>query len=206
MIILGLNHGEINSSAAILKDGKLIAGSTEERYNRQKKTKSFPTNAVKYCLEELNIKIKDCDFIAQAWNPHANLIKYNPFMSNVRNKREDYFYSIPDHLFNFLDDRKPSDWTVMQFKDNVLPPIYFIQHHRAHAANSFFLSPFEKAAILTVDLRGEFESSAMYFGNGNKFELIESMNVPHSLGMLYATFTELLGYRPDSDEWKVMAI
>lgn len=206
MIILGLNHGEINSSAAIVKDGKVIAGCTEERYNRQKKTKDFPINAVKYCLKELNIKITDCNFIAQAWNPYASLTKYNTLISSFRKKREDYFYSIPDNLFNLLDDRKPNDWSVTHFEKNLLPPIYFIQHHRTHAANSFFLSPYEEAAILITDWRGELESASMYLGKGNKLELIQSMEIPHSLGMFYATFVELLGYRPDSDEWKVMAL
>ena len=206
MIILGLNHGEINSSAAIIKEGEVIAGSSEERYTRLKKTKAFPINSVKYCLNELDIKITDCDFIAQAWNPYASLTKYNPQISGYRNKREDYFYSIPDHLFNLLDNRKPKDWSVIHFEDNMLPPIYYVQHHRAHAANSFYLSPYENAAVLIVDWRGEFETSTMYAGKGNKLELLSSQEMPHSLGLLYATYTELLGYRPDSDEWKVMAL
>src|SRR5690554_5613474 len=98
MIILGLNHGEINSSASIYKDGKIIAGSTEERYNRLKKTKSFPINSVQYCLDELKISLNECDYIAQAWNPYASLQKYNPFISGFRTRREDYFYSVPDNL------------------------------------------------------------------------------------------------------------
>jgi carbamoyltransferase len=206
MIVLGLNHGEINSSAAIVKDGEVIAGSPEERFTRQKKTKVFPSNSVRYCLNKLDIKINDCDYIAQAWNPHATLNKYNPIISSFRNKREDYFYSIPDHLFNLLDDRKPKDWSVMHFEDDILPPIYYVQHHRAHAANSFYLSPYETAAVLVVDWRGEFETATMYAGKQNKLELLDSQEMPHSLGMLYSTFTEFLGYLPDSDEWKVMAL
>ncbi len=206
MIILGLNHGEINSSAAIYKDGQIIAGSTEERYNRQKKTKSFPINSARFCLDELGIQLHDCDSVAQAWNPYAALEKYNPLISEFRNKREDYFYSIPDNLFNLNGERKVKDWSVTRFQDDFLPPIYFIQHHRAHAANSFFLSPFEEAAILTVDWRGEFESGTMCYGKGNKIEVLATMQIPHSLGLFYSTFTELLGYRPDYDEWKVMAL
>ena len=206
MIILGLNHGEINSSASIYKNGKIIAGSTEERYNRLKKSKSFPLNSVRFCLDELNIELNDCDFITQAWNPYASLQKYNPFISGYRTRREDYFYSVPDNLAHLLEKREPKDWAVTHFEDNFLPPIYYIQHHRAHAANAFYLSPFEEAAILTADFKGEFETATMCHGKGNSIEFLNSMNLPHSLGMLYSTYTELLGYRIDSDEWKVMAL
>ena len=205
MIVLGLNHGEINSSAAIVKNGELLFGSPEERYTRQKKTKAFPINSVRYCLEKLNIKINDVDFLAQAWNPGASLIHYNPLLSNSRIKREDYFYTLADNLFKLKEDRLTDDWTLMQF-GNALPPIYFIQHHRAHAANSFYLSPFKKAAVLIADWRGEFETTTMYEGNGTQLKLLNDLKLPHSLGMFYATFTQLLGYRPDSDEWKVMAL
>ena len=97
----------------------------------------------------------------------------------------------------------------MEFDSNYgsrLPPVYYVQHHRAHAANAFFLSPFEDAAILTADWRGEFESMTFAHGSGRSIKLLGSQKVPHSLGMFYATFTELLGYRPDNDEWKVMAL
>ena len=206
MKVLGLNHGEINSSAAIVQNGRIIAGSAEERYNRKKKSKFFPKESVKFCLESSGVTLEKCDYIAQSWNPHAALQKYNPFISSNRIRREDYLYSIPDHLCDLLKDRKPREWTMMHFDGDYLPPIYYIQHHRAHAANAFYLSDFEEAAILTADFKGEFETATMCHGKGNKIEFIDSMNMPHSLGMLYSTFTELLGYRVDSDEWKVMAL
>jgi carbamoyltransferase len=206
MIILGLNHGEINSSAALYKDGRIIAGAPEERFNRQKRTKNFPAAATKFCLKHANIDLKNVDFIAQAWNPGATWIKYNPLISSSRIRREDYFYSVPDHLFN-LTNRNPQDWVFMDFPENCnIPPIYYIQHHRTHAANTFFLSPFEDAAFITADWRGEFECSTMGKGTKNELEIISTQKIPDSLGMFYATYTELLGYRPDSDEWKVMAL
>jgi len=207
MIILGLNHGEINSSAVLYKDGKIIAGAPEERFNRQKRTKYFPTFAVKFCLNNANIKLEDVDFVAQAWNPGAAWTKYNPLISSSRIRREDYFYSVPDHLFNITTKREPKDWVYMDFPDNSsIPPIYYIQHHRCHAANAFFLSQFEEAAFLTADWRGEFECSTMGKGRENQLEILSTQIIPDSLGMFYATYTELLGYRPDSDEWKVMAL
>ncbi len=206
MIILGLNHGEINSSAALYKDGKILAGAPEERFNRNKRSKDFPAKAVQYCLDFAGIGFGDVDYVAQAWNPGAGWMKFNPLVSATRIKREDYFYSVPDHLYN-LAGRSPKDWVRMDFPEGGnLPPIYYIQHHRTHAANAFFLSPFEEAAFLTADWRGEFECMTMGKGSGNTLETFSSQLFPHSLGMFYGTFTELLGYRPDSDEWKVMAL
>ncbi len=206
MVVLGLNHGEINSSAAIVKDGKLMAAAPEERFNRKKFTKEFPAGATKFCLEELGIELKDCDFVAQAWNPLAHQNVFNPFISSNRINREDYFYSISDNLFN-ITARKPKEWVLMQYPEETgMPPIYFIQHHRTHAANAFYLSPFENAAILTADYRGEFETVTMCKGTGNKIEVLQTLDMPHSLGMVYATYTQLLGYKPDNDEWKVMAL
>jgi carbamoyltransferase len=206
MIVLGLNHGEINSSAAILKDGQLLAASPEERFNRQKFTKVFPAESVRFCLKQLGISLQDCDYVAQAWNPTAHQNVFNPFISGNRIRREDYFYSISDNLFN-ITARNPQDWVLMNYpKETGLPPIYFIQHHRTHAANAFYLSPFEKAAILTADFRGEFETITMCIGDGTKINVLQKLEIPHSLGMVYAAYTQLLGYKPDNDEWKVMAL
>ena len=206
MIVLGLNHGEINSSAAIVKDGQLLAAAPEERFNRQKFTKVFPAEAVKFCLKELGINLQGCDYVAQAWNPTAHQNVFNPFISGNRIRREDYFYSISDNLFNSTE-RKPGDWVLMNYPEETgLPPIYFIQHHRTHAANAFYLSPYENAAILTADFRGEFETITMCKGEGNKIKVLQTLEIPHSLGMVYAAYTQLLGYKPDNDEWKVMAL
>ena len=206
MIVLGLNHGEINSSAALFSGRTIIAGAPEERFNRQKLTRLFPHQAIRYCLDFANIELSDIDYVAQAWNPGALWAKYNPGISTYRAKREDYFYSIPDHLFD-VGSREPKEWVCMQFpKESVIPSVYYVNHHLTHAANAFFLSPFEEAAILTADWRGEFECMNAGVGKGSMIEIDQRQTVPDSLGMFYATFTELLGYRPDSDEWKVMAL
>ncbi len=206
MIILGLNHGEFNSSASIIKNGKLIAGVPEERFNREQKSKAFPTKSTEYCLKQLNISLEDCDYIVQAWNPGEYWQKFNPLISTHRIRREDYFYTVPDNLYN-LGKRSPPKWTMMNFAENTdMPPVYFLRHHLAHAANAFFLSPFKKASILTVDWTGEFETTTLGIGKENQIDIISSQKIPHSLGIFYGSFTELLGYRRDSDEWKVMAL
>jgi carbamoyltransferase len=206
MKIIGLNHGEIDSSAALVVGGKVVAACSEERFNRQKKSRAFPQQALQFCLRTGRLELQGCDAVAQAWNPGESWLKYNPLISAHRIRREDNFYSIPDHLFSF-SGRRPLDWSAMDFPAGAgVPRIYHITHHRAHAANAFFLSPFDEAAILTCDWRGEFESTTWCVGRGNRISVLDRLSVPHSLGMFYATFTELLGYRPDNDEWKVMAL
>ena len=205
MIILGLNHGEINSSSVIIKNGKIIAGVPEERFTRNKKTKSFPKNSVNYCLNEAGIKLDDCDYVAQAWNPGEYWRKFNPLLSNNRIKREDYFYTVRDNLYNLTERDIPS-WTLLDSEGKNMPPIYFIRHHLTHASNAFFLSPFKESAILTCDHRGEFETTTFGKGNDLDIEILSKQTMPHSLGLFYAAYTQLLGYRPDNDEWRVMAL
>ncbi|MCH8902744.1 MAG: carbamoyltransferase [Bacteroidetes bacterium] len=206
MIVLGLNHGELNSSAAIVKDGKVIAGAAEERFNRQKRTKDFPIRSIEYCLSESGITMGECDYFTQAWNPAALWNKFNPLASGTRILKREYFYTVPDNLYKLLP-REEHDWVKMEFEaDKNMSSIYYIQHHIAHAANAFYLSNFEEAAILTCDFRGEHESAIFCAGRGNKIEKLQKLDVPNSLGMFYSTFTELLGYEIDSDEWKVMAL
>ncbi len=206
MKIIGLNHGEIDSSAAVVVGGRVLAASAEGRFNRQKKSKVFPRQALGYCLAMADTKLSDCDLVVQAWNPGAAWEKYNPMISANRTRREDNFYSIPDHLLNFVD-REPCDWVAMDFPESSkIPRVVHVMHHRAHAANAFFLSPFEEAAVLTCDWRGEFESASWGEGKGTQLNVFQKQHMPHSLGMFYATFTELLGYKSDNDEWKVMAL
>ena len=128
MNIIGINHGEINSSAAVFKDNKIVAGACEERFNRQKKTRAFPKQALKFCLNWADLDLSDCDCIAQAWNPGAGMEHFHPLVSGIRTKREDYFYSVPDNLFEFVE-RKSQDWVQMSFPDNIdIPPIYYLLH------------------------------------------------------------------------------
>lgn len=204
MKVIGLNCGEFNSSAAGCSDGLVVAACAEERFIRQKKTKSFPKNSLKYILGELGVDLQGVDAIAQAWNPGAKWIAFNPLISSNRSKREDYFYTVPDNLFNFLD-RIPGDYVKQEIAG--LPfPIYYVQHHRCHAANGFFLSNFSEAAFLTADWQGELECITRGLARENQIDVYDTQLMPNSIGMFYATFTQLLGYKPDNDEWKVMAM
>ena len=202
--VLGLNHGEINSSACIVQGGRLIAGCPEERFNRQKLTRNFPHKSVEYCLQSAGITLANCEAVAQGWNPGAFWVKYNPNLPSTRSGGKSYLYSVPDNLYDHAE-RKPGDW-VMLGGPTGLPPIYFVNHHRCHAANGFFLSDFEEAAILTCDWKGELECTSLVHGHGLELDVLKTQFEPNALGLFYSTITEILGYRPDNDEWKVMAL
>ncbi|MEX0501976.1 carbamoyltransferase [Alphaproteobacteria bacterium LSUCC0719] len=205
MKIVGLNHGEFNSSAALIVDGEVVAAAAEERFVREKKTKKFPKNSLEFCLSAQEIKLSNVDAFSQAWNPGAKWVSFNPLISSTQVKREDYFYTIPDHLFNLFGSTRIPNYVIQNFECG-LPPVYYIKHHLCHAANAYFLSPFDEAAVLTADWQGELESVTKGFCSGNNIDIFDTQWMPHSIGMFYATFTQILGYRPDNDEWKVMAM
>jgi carbamoyltransferase len=206
--ILGINHDMFITSAALIEDGKILSAIAEERLTRQKLTRDFPINAIKYCLDQANCDINDIAYITNAYNPAAHFQKFNPIFSNHRRFRGDYLYSVPDNIFRLLkDDEKENDYIQQTIKlKNREMEIYYIRHHLCHAANGFFLSPFKDAAILTADGRGELDSATFSIGSENSIELLNNINIPHSIGSFYSTFTSFFGFRPNSDEWKVMAL
>ena len=206
MKILGLNAGEFNTSASVLQNGEITTAAQEERFSRTKFTKEFPYNAIKFCLDKDKLIISDFEAISFGWNPSAHMFKYNSEFSALRTKRENNFYSMSDNLFN-LTNRDPGNYTSIKHGNKKdMPEIFHVQHHLCHASNSFFLSNFDEAAILTVDFKGEQQCTTWSYGKSNEIKVLDYQNIPNSLGIIYATFTSILGYKPDSDEWKVMAM
>ena len=206
MKILGLNAGEFNTSASILIKGEITAAVQEERFTRNKFTKEFPYNSIRYCLAEEKLKISDLDAISFGWNPSAHMNSYNEQFSRTRILRENNLYSMSDNLFN-LSNRNVGDFTLVKHGNTKsMPEIFHVQHHLCHASTAFFLSNFDEAAILTADFKGETQCTTWSYGKGNNIKTIDFQNIPDSLGIIYATFTQLLGYKADSDEWKVMAM
>ena len=170
MKILGLNSGEFNSSASILRNGEITSAVQEERLNRFKFTKAFPSKSIKFCLDNEKLKISELDAISVGWNPSAHMIKFNPQFSEIRTLREKNFYTISDNLFN-LTKRDSGDYTLIKHGNNKnIPKIYHVQHHLCHASNAFFLSNFEEAAILTVDFKGENQCTTWSYGKNNKIK------------------------------------
>ncbi len=206
MRIIGINNEMYISSACLIEDGRIVAAAAEERFNRQKRTRNFPSKSIDYCLKQGDLVIQDVDYVATSWNPGVYFRKFNPVFSGKRRHLVEQLYSIPDHLME-LYGRPKIDYIYQEASGEFgASKIYHITHHMAHAANGFFLSPFESAAILTADAQGEFESTTLCLGTGNEIKKIKSIYYPHSIGGLYSTITEYLGFRSNSDEWKVMAM
>ena len=208
MKIIGINHDMYISSAALIIDGKIVSAIAEERLTREKMTRSFPHNAIRYCLKKANLSLNQIDYIANSYNPSVHFKKFHPIFSNYRRFRGDYFYSIPDHLINKIStDNSESEYTKqeIQLSKNKLK-VFYINHHLSHAANGFYLSPFKKSAVLTADGAGEDDTVNFLLGENNNLTLLNRIKIPHSTGSFYSTFTEYLGYKPENDEWKVMAL
>jgi len=207
MKILGISPADVwLSSAALLEDGKITAAAAEERFDRQKMSKAFPVKAIDYCLREAKIEMADLDHIVMAWNPAIHIKSASQrYLSSIR-WRGEYLYSVPSYILNQFTLPEVSHVEQRIHLKGKEMPITFINHHDAHAANAFFMSPYNEAAILTVDGRGENDTCLFAKGKGNQISRIKSVTMPHSLGLFYATLTDYLGFKPHSDEWKVMAL
>ena len=206
MKILGLNNDMFISSAALIEDGKIVAAACEERFYRKKRTRKFPISALQFCLEASGVKLEEVDIVAVHWNPGVYMIGFNPLLSAHRRFKGEYLYSVPDYLCRFYNNPHVSHIEqILQFSA-FRGKIIYVTHHRAHSANGYYLSPFDKAAIFTADAQGELESTTYGRGEGNKIEVIKAIQYPQSIGLLYASITEYLGFVPNADEWKVMAL
>ncbi|NWH04976.1 carbamoyltransferase family protein [Desulfobacter latus] len=209
MKILGINHDMYISSAVLMENGKIAAGGAEERFIREKQTRNFPSHAIEFCLKKSGNIIKDIDYITSSWNPGVYLKNYNPLFSDKRRWKAEHLFSVPDNIFKLFDEKTKNSIDHVEqtiFMDNTCCRLVYVTHHLAHAANGFFPSPFETAAILTADAQGELEATTFCLGKGNKINKIKSIDYPQSMGAFYSTITEYLGFRPNSDEWKVMAL
>ncbi len=205
MIILGLNAFHGDSSACIYKNGVLIAATEEERIRRHKHWAGLPTESIKFCLQEAGITLGDVDYITISRDPKAKLgekILYS--LSNIFTLK-----SIGSRAKNSvkLKSLKKEIAERLNFDVRyVKAPIYYVEHHRSHMASSFMVSPFDECAILSVDGFGDFTSTMRAVGHGNKIKVLDSVSYPHSLGIFYTAFTQLLGFPHYGDEYKVMGL
>jgi carbamoyltransferase len=206
MYILGLNAYHADSSAAIFMNGQMIAATEEERFTRIKHWAGFPSEAVKFCLKEAGISLNDVDYITIGRDPGAKLsnkLKYllrNPSLfggaiSRLHNSRK--VTSLKDEFVK-IDNR--ADYAAIRGK------IKNIEHHRSHLASAFFASPFDEAAILSIDGSGDFTTTMTATGKGNKINVIDSVDFPVSCGLFYTAFTQFLGFPHYGDEYKVMGL
>ena len=202
MNILGINAYHGNASAAIVCDGRLVAAVEEERFNRVKYAAGFPAQAIRYCLKEAGLTLAEVDHVAVPRNPYARLatkIFYAlrmPSFAKDRAKVLARFTGIPEALAAaFETDRK-----------KLKAKFHRIEHHQAHLASSFFVSPFERAALLSADGLGDFASTMWGTGTGDQMEIAGAVAFPHSLGLFYSAVTQYLGFLKFGDEYKVMGL
>jgi carbamoyltransferase len=202
MNILGINAYHGNASAALVCDGKLVAAVEEERFNRVKYAAGFPAAAIRYCLQEAGISLSDIDHIAVPRNPYARLgtkLWYAirmPSFARERARVLTKFTAIPSALAAAFD----SDPTKIK------ATFHRVEHHQAHLASSFFVSPFEHAALLSADGLGDFASSMWGVGRANRMQIDDAIAFPHSLGLYYSAVTQYLGFLKFGDEYKVMGL
>ncbi|HWB94666.1 MAG TPA: carbamoyltransferase C-terminal domain-containing protein [Puia sp.] len=207
MYILGINAYHADSSAAIFKDGNMIAATEEERFRRVKHWAGFPSMAVEFCLHEAGIALNEVDHIAIGRDPRAKLFKKLLFLA--RNPGGGW-RAVADRLQNakkissieeeFARIDPSVDVAALKSK------IHQVEHHRSHLASAYFASPFENAALLSIDGSGDFSTTMIGIGRGNKINVLDSVDFPHSVGLFYTAFTQLLGFPHYGDEYKVMGL
>ena len=223
MYILGVNAYHGDAAAALVKDGLLVAAAEEERFNRCKHCAGFPTEAVKYCLSAAGIGIEDVEHVGVSRDPSAHLHKKILFTTQRAAKslggeraREQsgragagLLRQVADRLSNAAKVRDlPEDLAKVLGvpKSKLRAKFYSVEHHRAHLASSFYVSPFERAALLSIDGFGDFILTMWGVGENNKVEVLGQVEFPHSTGILYTATTQFLGFPHYGDEGKVMGL
>lgn len=206
MIVLGINAYHADSSAAIFVDGKMIAAIEEERFRRVKHWAGFPSMAIEFCLKEAGVSLKDVDHIAIGRDPWAKLGKKLLFLlQNPGNS----VVAVRNRLSNAKKVSTLEDEFVKIEaidKAALKKKIHNVEHHRSHLASAFFASPFEEAALLSIDGSGDFTTTMIGVGRGNKIEVLDSVDFPHSVGIFYTAMTQWLGFPHYGDEYKVMGL
>jgi len=205
MYILGVNAYHPDSSACIIKDGQLLAAVEEERFRRIKHWAGFPSESIRYCLKEAGVEISDIDYIGISRNPYMHIHKKFVFAL----KRKIDFNLIKKRIDNVIKIKsiknKIRDEFYLASKD-IKAKVYFIEHHQAHIASTFFISDFKESAVLSLDAMGDFVSTMFALGKENKIKVLDRIYFPHSLGYLYTAGTQFLGFFKFGDEYKVMGL
>jgi carbamoyltransferase len=200
MYILGISCFYHDAAACLLRDGEVIAAASEERFTRKKHDSDFPKQAINYCLQQAGITGDDLEYVGFYDKP---FVKFERILVTYLSTFPRSFPSFRKAIPLWLGEKL---WTRQNIKRdlNYKGEVLFIQHHQSHAASAFLVSPFQEAAVLTIDGVGEWATASYGIGKGNKIELIKEIRFPHSLGLLYSAFTYYLGFKVNSAEYKVM--
>jgi carbamoyltransferase len=202
-VILGLNAYHGDAAAALVVDGALVAAAEEERFNRVKHCAGFPALAARWCLEDAGLRPHEIDHVAVSRDPRANLGR--KILRMLRHGTSARY--LRERLQNAARIRDvESALRAALGAERVEATMHNVEHHQAHVASAFFVSPFEDAAILSVDGFGDFASTMLAEGHGNRFDVLERVTYPHSLGIFYTAVTQWLGFPKYGDEGKVMGL
>ena len=210
MYILGISAYYHDSAACLIDDGEIIAAAQEERFTRIKYDANFPVNAITYCLDEVNLKPDKIDYIVFYDKPFLKFERLlETYLAFAPRGFQNFVTSVPIWVKEKLFQKslitktlrelwgKEIDWTER---------LLFSEHHLSHAASAFFPSPFNEAAVLTMDGVGEWSTTSLAIGHGNELSVHKEINFPHSLGLLYSAFTYYAGFKVNSGEYKLMGL
>jgi carbamoyltransferase len=186
MYLIGISAFYHDSAAALIKNGEIISAAQEERFTRIKNDSNFPINSVMFLLRSENLKPSDIDFVVFYEKP---FLKFDRIIKTFVN-------TAPKNVNNF-EFAMPGDWSHK---------IIFSDHHLSHAASAFFPSPFDRAAVVTLDGVGEWATTTIGIGNSNELNIYKEIRFPDSLGLLYAAFTSYVGFKVNSGEYKMMGL
>ena len=210
MYILGISAFYHDSAACIIKDSEIIAAAQEERFTRKKHDASFPSYAIKYCVEEAQINAQQIDIVVFYEKP---FIKFERLLETYLAFAPKGFVSFAMAMPAWIKDKLFQKSLIIKElrsifgKDtNWQKRLMFSEHHLSHAASAFYPSPFESAAVLTLDGVGEFATTSMAVGKGSDLKIMKEIHFPHSLGLLYSAFTYYTGFKVNSGEYKVMGL
>lgn len=208
MLILGINNMH-DASAALVSDGEIVAAAEEERFTRVKHTKGFPENAIRFCLDHAGATIRDVDVVCASWKPWVLGVRALLAVKSVLTST-DAFRAKASRGAGQMRGEWAELFRLRKLVETRFGKgryrIEYVDHHLAHAASVFLGSPFERAAILTVDGAGESHTTVLSVGEGRHIRTIQSVSLPHSLGQFYSAVTAFLGFTVQSDEYKVMGL
>lgn len=204
MIILGISAFYHDSAATLLKDGEIVFAAQEERYTRVKHDKNFPINAIAQGLKHAGLQVKDIDYVSYYDKPLLTFERlFETWFSYAPAGWRSFMAALPVWLNEKLFLTREIDKGL---GNQYSGPLHYMRHHQSHAASAFYPSPFQNAALLTIDGVGEWSTTTIGVGHDHRLELLEEIRFPHSLGLLYSAFTYYLGFRVNSGEYKVMGL
>ena len=209
MRILGLSAFYHDSAAALVEDGRVVAAAQEERFTRKKHDAGFPQEAIDYCLGEAGVDLQAIDYVAFYDKPFLKFERLlETYLSFAPRGFRSFQMAIPVWLREklFQKDLLRKKFTAVSPDFDWQNRLLFAEHHQSHAASAFFPSPFEESVVLTMDGVGEWATTSVGIGRGNRLEMIKEIHFPHSLGLLYSAFTYYTGFKVNSGEYKVMGL